>query len=33
MLRGEAGPSCPASALRSHGNVIVLLDRDAASKL
>ncbi len=33
MLRGDVGPACPASALRSHPNVLVLLDRDAASKL
>ena len=33
MLRGDLSTSCPASALRNHGNVLVLLDRDAASKL
>ncbi len=33
MLRGEAGPSCPASALRSHQSVLVLVDREAASLL
>lgn len=33
MLRGDVGPACPASALRNHPNVLVLLDREAASKL
>lgn len=33
MLRGEVGPHCPASAIRRHGNVLVLLDREAASLL
>lgn len=31
MLQGEIAPSCPASVLRRHGNVLVLLDRAAAS--
>lgn len=31
MLDGEVGPACPASALRTHGNALVLLDREAAS--
>ena len=31
MLRGEIGPGCPASAVRRHANVLVLLDREAAS--
>jgi glucosamine-6-phosphate deaminase len=30
MLEGEVGPACPASALRRHRNVLVLLDQDAA---
>jgi glucosamine-6-phosphate deaminase len=33
MLEGEVGPACPASALRRHRNVLVLLDHDAASSL
>lgn len=33
MLRGEVGPQCPASALRRHGNALVLLDRQAAQGL
>ena len=33
MLAGEVGPACPASALREHGNVLVLLDPEAASLL
>ena len=32
MLAGEIGPQCPASVLRRHGNVHVLLDADAASE-
>lgn len=32
MLAGEVGPQCPASVLRRHGNVHVLLDADAASE-
>lgn len=33
MLEGEIGPACPASAVRLHGNALVLLDREAASLL
>jgi glucosamine-6-phosphate deaminase len=33
MLRGRAGPHCPASALQSHGNALVVLDREAAGGL
>ena len=33
MLEGEISPQCPASAVRLHGNALVLLDRDAASAL
>jgi len=33
MLEGEVDSSCPATALRTHGNVLVLLDRDAAAGL
>ena len=33
MLRAEVGPSCPATAIRRHGNALVLLDREAASGL
>lgn len=31
MLEGDIGPACPASAIRRHGNALVLLDREAAS--
>jgi len=30
MLHGDVGPACPASVVRRHGNVLVLLDREAA---
>jgi glucosamine-6-phosphate deaminase len=30
MLHGPIEPACPASALRQHGNALVLLDREAA---
>lgn len=33
MLQGEVGTACPASVLRRHGNVLVLLDAEAASEL
>ncbi|MCK5944221.1 MAG: 6-phosphogluconolactonase, partial [Planctomycetes bacterium] len=33
MLRDEVSNSCPASALRNHKNVLVLLDPEAASSL
>jgi 6-phosphogluconolactonase/glucosamine-6-phosphate isomerase/deaminase len=33
MLEGEVSPACPASVLRQHGNVLVLLDREAAAGL
>ncbi len=33
MLAAEVAPTCPASVLRRHGNVCVLLDRQAASGL
>jgi glucosamine-6-phosphate deaminase len=31
MLEGDIGPQCPASALRLHGNALVLIDAEAAS--
>lgn len=33
MLEGRIGPRCPASALRTHPRVTVLLDRAAAAEL
>jgi glucosamine-6-phosphate deaminase len=33
MLHGEVSPACPASVLRRHGNVLVVLDRAAAAGL
>lgn len=33
MLRGEVSVVCPASVLRQHRNVLVLLDREAAQGL
>lgn len=33
MLEGAVGESCPASALRAHPNLLVLLDPEAASSL
>lgn len=33
MLHGDVSQNCPASALRSHPNVLVLLDPEAASSL
>ncbi len=30
MLQGEVTPVCPASVLRRHGDVLVVLDREAA---
>lgn len=33
MLLGEVSPQCPASAIRLHGNAVVLLDRQAAAQL
>ncbi|HEB53465.1 MAG TPA: hypothetical protein ENI87_09450 [bacterium] len=33
MLKGEIHANCPASALRRHPNVLVLLDPEAASSL
>ncbi len=33
MLEGEIDPSCPASILQTHKDVVVLLDREAASLL
>jgi len=33
MLQGPVDPSCPASVLRRHDNVLVLLDAEAASGL
>lgn len=33
MLEGPVGPDCPASFLRRHGAVDVVLDRDAAALL
>ena len=33
MLHGEVTPACPASALCTHGNVLVLLDRAAAGEV
>lgn len=32
MLHGDVTPGCPASVLRTHGNVLVLLDRAAAGE-
>jgi glucosamine-6-phosphate deaminase len=31
MLEGEETPACPATVLRRHGNVLMLLDREAAA--
>lgn len=33
MVKGEVTPQLPASILQQHGNVVVLLDQSAASKL
>ncbi len=33
MLKGEVSINCPASALRNHDDVVVILDEEAASKL
>ena len=33
MLHGPVGPACPASALRRHPNLLVLLDHEAAKGL
>ena len=33
MLEGEIEPACPASSLRRHGDLLVLLDRAAAALL
>ncbi|MGK0353270.1 MAG: 6-phosphogluconolactonase/glucosamine-6-phosphate isomerase/deaminase [Planctomycetota bacterium] len=33
MLEGDVNANCPASAIRRHKNVLVLLDPAAASKL
>lgn len=33
MVKGEIDPMCPASILRLHTNVVVMLDEDAASLL
>ena len=33
MLNGDVSPKCPASILRTHGNVDVLLDTDAAEEI
>lgn len=33
MLQGDVSDRCPASALRNHANVLVLLDPEAASSL
>jgi len=33
MLQGEVGPDCPASYLRGHSDLRLLLDADAASAL
>lgn len=33
MVKGEIDPMCPASILRLHPNVVVMLDEDAASLL
>jgi glucosamine-6-phosphate deaminase len=33
MLEGEVGPDCPASFLRGHAGLSILLDADAASAL
>lgn len=33
MVKGEITESCPASVLQKHNDVIVIVDKDAASKL
>lgn len=33
MVKGPVDPKCPASSLQMHDNVIVLVDKEAASKL
>lgn len=33
MLQGDVTPACPASALRRHPNLLVMLDREAAAGL
>ncbi len=33
MLHGDIGPACPASAIRQHNDVLVLLDEAAANGL
>ncbi len=33
MIRGEITPSCPASILQNHPDVVVILDKDAAALL
>ncbi|GAA1351064.1 glucosamine-6-phosphate deaminase [Falsarthrobacter nasiphocae] len=33
MIQGPVGEHCPATALRSHPSVLVLLDREAASQV
>ncbi|MEF9967596.1 MAG: 6-phosphogluconolactonase, partial [Longicatena sp.] len=33
MIKGPISEDCPASALQNHDNVIVIVDKAAASKL
>lgn len=33
MIKGEVSPSCPASVLQNHGDVLIFLDKAAAAKL
>ncbi len=33
MIQGEISKACPATALRKHDDVVVIVDKDAASKL
>jgi glucosamine-6-phosphate deaminase len=33
MIEGEVDPACPASVLQNHDDVVVILDKAAASKL
>lgn len=33
MIKGDVSPACPASILQNHKDVIILLDKTAASKL
>lgn len=33
MIKGDVSPACPASILQTHSNVLILVDKAAASKL